>query len=84
INIDTGDDQKPKGFSADIGVKSSALYRDPTMGVFNELKRKNSAFGSPVTMIVDKEGCQIAAMNGPAPWESDDAVRSIDAAIAAQ
>eukprot|EP01132_Coremiostelium_polycephalum_P009430 gene9430-11576_t len=84
INIDTGDDQKPKGFLADIGVKSLALYRDPTMGVFNELKRKNLAFGLPVTMIVDKEGCQIAAMNGPAPWESDDAARLIDAAIAAQ
>ncbi|QND50748.1 TlpA family protein disulfide reductase [Phyllobacterium sp. 628] len=84
INIDTGDDQKPKAFLGDIGVKSLALYRDPTMGVFNELKRKNLAFGLPVTMIVDKEGCQIAAMNGPAPWESDDAFRLIDAAIAAQ
>lgn len=81
INIDTGDDAKPKAFLSEIGVKSLDLYRDPTMGVFNELKRKSLAFGLPVTMLVDKEGCQIAAMNGPADWSSDDALRFVDAAI---
>ena len=80
INIDTGDDAKPKAFLSEIGVKSLELYRDPSMGVFNDLKRKNLAFGLPVTMLVDKEGCQIAAMNGPADWSSDDAVRFVDTA----
>lgn len=81
INIDTGDDTKPKAFLGEIGVKSLDLYRDPSMGVFNELKRKSLAFGLPVTMLVDKEGCQIAAMNGPADWSSDDALRFVDAAL---
>lgn len=81
INIDTGDDTKPKAFLSEIGVKSLDLYRDPSMGVFNELKRKSLAFGLPVTMLVDKEGCQIAAMNGPADWSSDDALRFVDAAL---
>ncbi len=81
INIDTGDDAKPKAFLSEIGVKSLDLYRDPSMGVFNELKRKSLAFGLPVTMLVDKEGCQIAAMNGPADWSSDDALRFVDAAM---
>lgn len=80
INIDTGDDAKPKAFLSEIGVKSLELYRDPSMGVFNDLKRKNLAFGLPVTMLVDKEGCQIAAMNGPADWSSDDAARFVDTA----
>jgi thiol-disulfide isomerase/thioredoxin len=80
INIDTGDDEKPKAFLSEIGVKSLLLYRDPSMGVFNDLKRKNLAFGLPVTMLVDKEGCQIAAMNGPADWSSDDAARFVDTA----
>ncbi len=84
INIDTGDDSKPKAFLSEIGVKSLQLYRDPSMGVFNELKRKNLAFGLPVTMLVDKEGCQIAAMNGPADWSSNDAASLIDAAMAVQ
>ncbi len=82
INIDTGDDAKPKAFLDEIGVKSLELYRDASMGVFNDLKRKNLAFGLPVTVLVDKEGCQIAAMNGPADWGSDDAARFIDAARA--
>ncbi|MEP7452106.1 TlpA disulfide reductase family protein [Phyllobacterium sp. SB3] len=81
INIDTGDDAKPKAFLSEIGVKSLDLYRDPSMGVFNELKRKNLAFGLPVTMLIDKEGCQIAAMNGPADWSSDDAQRFVDTAL---
>ena len=80
INIDTGDDAKPKAFLSEIGVKSLQLYRDASMGVFNDLKRKNLAFGLPVTMLVDKEGCQIAAMNGPADWSSDDAARFVDTA----
>ncbi len=50
------------------------------MASFNELKRKNLAFGLPVTLLVDKDGCQIAAMNGPAPWDSPDAIKLIDAA----
>jgi thiol-disulfide isomerase/thioredoxin len=80
INIDTGDDSKPKTFLAETGVHALQLYRDPTMGVFNELKKKNLAFGLPVTMLVDKDGCQIAAMNGPADWAGEDAKRLIDTA----
>ncbi|GGA90962.1 sodium:dicarboxylate symporter [Brucella endophytica] len=82
INIDTGDDAKPKKFLTETGVHALKLYRDPTMGIFNELKRKNLAFGLPVTMLVDKDGCQIAAMNGPADWAGEDASRLIDAARA--
>ncbi|ASV86853.1 MULTISPECIES: thiol:disulfide interchange protein TlpA [Ochrobactrum] len=80
INIDTGSDEKPKKFLEEIGIKSLSLNRDATMSSFNELKRKNLAFGLPVTLLVDKEGCQIASMNGPAPWDSPDAIKLIEAA----
>ncbi len=82
INIDTGSDEKPKKFLEEIGVKHLALHRDATMSSFNELKRKNLAFGLPVTLLVDKDGCQISAMNGPAPWDGPDAIRLIEAAKA--
>lgn len=82
INIDTGSDEKPKNFLNEIGVKNLALNRDASMSSFNELKRKNLAFGLPVTLLVDGDGCQIAAMNGPAPWDGPDALRLIDAAKA--
>ncbi|WP_136658404.1 TlpA disulfide reductase family protein [Nitratireductor sp. XY-223] len=81
INIDTGDDSKPKSFLNEIGVESLGFYRDNTMGVFNELKRQGLAFGLPVTLLVDAQGCLIANMNGPAHWSSDDAKTYIGKAL---
>lgn len=82
INIDTGDDSKPKAFLSEIGVKTLGYYRDATMGVFNDLKRRSLALGLPVTLLVDAEGCLLASMNGPAEWAGDDARKLIEAALA--
>jgi thiol-disulfide isomerase/thioredoxin len=79
INVDMGDDAKPRGFYAETGLKSLPYYRDETMGVFNDLKRQGVALGLPVTLLVDAGGCARAAMNGPAEWASPDALRLIDA-----
>jgi thiol-disulfide isomerase/thioredoxin len=84
INVDTGDDTKPKKFLAETGVKNLAYYRDATMGVFNALKERALALGLPVTMLVDQEGCLVAAMNGPADWSGADAAKLIDAALDAK
>jgi thiol-disulfide isomerase/thioredoxin len=81
INVDTGDDVKPKKFLADTGVKTLAYYRDASMGAFNMLKEKALALGLPVTLLVDPQGCLIAAMNGPADWSGPDAARLVDAAL---
>jgi thiol-disulfide isomerase/thioredoxin len=81
VNVDTGDDAKPKKFLKEIGVETLAHYRDPTMGVFNEAKTRGLALGLPVTMLVDGEGCLIAHMNGPAEWSSPDGKRLIEAAL---
>jgi thiol-disulfide isomerase/thioredoxin len=81
INIDTGDDSKPKAFLLEIGVRTLGFYRDATMGVFNDLKRRSLALGLPVTLLVDAEGCLLASMNGPAEWAGNDARKLIEAAI---
>jgi thiol-disulfide isomerase/thioredoxin len=81
INVDTGDDVKPKKFLADTGVKTLAYYRDPSMAAFNMLKEKALALGLPVTLLVDPQGCLVAAMNGPADWSGPDAGRLVDAAL---
>lgn len=80
INIDTGAADKPKAFLSDIGVDALKLYRDDTMGVFNQLKKDGLAFGLPVTLLVDAKGCLLGSMNGPAAWDSPDARKLIDAA----
>jgi thiol-disulfide isomerase/thioredoxin len=81
VNIDTGDDEKPKTFLAETGVDALQLYRDNTIGVFNSLKKEGLAFGLPVTLLLDDKGCLISAMNGPAAWDSDDAKGLIKGAI---
>ncbi|MBA3446863.1 MAG: TlpA family protein disulfide reductase, partial [Pseudaminobacter sp.] len=82
INIDTGDDAKPKKFLADTGVDALAYYRDNTLDLFTELKTRGLALGLPVTLLVDGEGCLLAHMNGPAEWASDDAKKLIATALA--
>ncbi|TAN18002.1 MAG: TlpA family protein disulfide reductase [Rhizobiaceae bacterium] len=80
VNVDTGSDEKPKKFFSETGVKSLKLYRDDTLEVFNNLKKQGLALGLPVSLIVAKDGCLLAHMNGPAAWASEDAGHLIDVA----
>lgn len=73
VNIDTGDRAKPEAFLKEIGVSNLGLYRDPSMGVFNTLKKEGLAFGLPATALVSAKGCLIGFMNGPAHWSGADA-----------
>jgi thiol-disulfide isomerase/thioredoxin len=79
VNVDTGDDTKPKAFLAETGVASLAYYRDNTLRLFNDLKKRSLALGLPVTLLIDGDGCLLAHMNGPAEWHSEDARRLIEA-----
>ena len=81
INVDTGDDVKPKKFLAETGVDALAYYREDTLTLFNDLKKKGLALGLPVTMLIDEDGCLLANMNGPAEWSGPDATRFIKAAL---
>ena len=78
INIDTGGDEKPKAFLDETGVHHLAYYRDSSMGVFNALKKEGLAFGLPVTLVINRQGCLIGSMNGPAAWDSEQAKSLID------
>lgn len=81
MNVDTGDDAKPKKFLEETAIANLAWYRENTLALFNDLKRRNLALGLPVTLLVDRDGCVIANMNGPAEWASPDAERFIEAAL---
>ncbi len=81
VNVDTGDDTKPKKFLPEIGIQSLGYYRDNTLALFETLKKEGLALGLPVTLLIDGEGCLLASMNGPAEWSSDDAKKLIDQAV---
>ncbi|MEF2070187.1 TlpA disulfide reductase family protein [Consotaella sp. CSK11QG-6] len=79
INVDLGASDKPRAFYDEIGLEALPLLTDSTMGIFNDLKGRGLAFGLPVSLLVDENGCARASINGPADWASADAVKLIDA-----
>jgi thiol-disulfide isomerase/thioredoxin len=81
VNVDTGGDEKPKAFLGEIGVDKLAFYQEPTLALFNDLKKRGLVLGLPVTMLVGPDGCLLAAMNGPAEWGGADARGFVDAAL---
>ena len=82
VNIDTRDPQKPLAFLKDVGIAHLAYYTDQSAHVFEDLKEAGKAFGMPTTVLVDRAGCEIGNMAGPAEWASDDGVKLVSAAIA--
>jgi thiol-disulfide isomerase/thioredoxin len=81
VNIDTRDPAKPLAFLKDVGVTHLAYYSDPSARVFQELKLAGKAFGMPTTLIVDRSGCEIGEMAGPAEWASADGIKLVSAAV---
>jgi thiol-disulfide isomerase/thioredoxin len=80
INIDTRDPEKPKKFLSEIGATKLSYYEDASGNVFQELKRVGRAMGLPTSIIVDKKGCEVAHIAGPAEWASADAIALLKAA----
>ena len=81
VSIDTGDPARPRQFLREIGTRNLPLYTDPTTEIFGELKQRGLAVGLPVTVLLDRGGCHLGHMNGPAEWDSEEGRRLIEAAI---
>lgn len=58
-----------KKFFDEIGVDNLPLHADPKMG----LSRQMGVLGLPITVILDREGSEIARLQGDADWSSDSA-----------
>lgn len=81
VNIDTRNPEKAKAWLTDTGIASLAYYADNNAKIFQELKEKGRAFGMPTTILIDKNGCEVATLAGPAEWASGDAIAFIKAAL---
>jgi thiol-disulfide isomerase/thioredoxin len=81
VNIDTRDPEKPLNFLKDVSVTHLAYYSDESAQVFEDLKTAGKAFGMPTTLIIDRDGCEIGDMAGPAEWSSDDGVKLISTVL---
>lgn len=78
VNTDKGGTEKAAAFLKETGASRLALYTDPPGKLFSELK----AVGMPTTLIIDRNGKEIARLAGPADWASPEAIAVIEAAIA--
>ena len=81
LPINTGEAQPDKGkaFFAAGGWTHLPLYIDPNFAVLERLKTTAVALGLPTTLLLDKKGCEIGVLQGPAVWDSPDGTRVIEA-----
>lgn len=84
VSIDTAGPERPAQFLQSIGTQHLPLNLDPSTKIFEDLKSRSLALGLPVTVLLDRNGCHLGHMNGPAEWDSPEARRLIEAAIAAR
>jgi thiol-disulfide isomerase/thioredoxin len=73
VNMDTARLDRPKAFFQQIGVKNLGFYADPHGNVMQTLQQAGKMVGLPTTVLIGPDGCEIAAMAGPAKWDGADA-----------
>jgi thiol-disulfide isomerase/thioredoxin len=79
VNIDKGGQEKAAAFLKETGATHLPLYTDPSGKLFATLK----VVGMPTTLIIDRDGKEIARLVGPADWASPEAEAVIAAATRA-
>jgi thiol-disulfide isomerase/thioredoxin len=73
VNVDTARLERRAAFLDGIGVKALERYADPSGDAFESLRRDGKALGLPVSLLIDRDGCEVAAVAGPLKWDSGDA-----------
>ncbi len=80
VNVDTTRLDRPKTFLKEAGVSNLAFYADPSGDVMQTLKLKGELLGLPTTLLIDRNGCELGRIAGPAEWSSSEARQLIEAA----
>jgi len=81
INLDLGSGglDKARRFLADGGWQHLPLYADSSFEAFKRLQTEAVATGLPSSLLVDKKGCEIGVLQGPAEWDSPEGTKVIEA-----
>ncbi|MEM1382093.1 MAG: TlpA disulfide reductase family protein [Pseudomonadota bacterium] len=69
LSLDRGHVGRIEKFFGEIAVEHLAIYQDAK----NKTARSASILGLPVTVILDREGQEIARLTGDAEWDSESA-----------
>ena len=81
VSVDLGTPEKPRRFYSEIGMKNAGFFHDGDLETLNVLKKAGLAFGLPATLLINKSGCVLGTLNGPAEWHSDDAKELVKVAF---
>ena len=79
VNVDTAKLERRAAFLDSAGVKALTRYADPSGDAFETLHKDGKALGLPVTLVIDKDGCEVAAVEGGAKWDSAEAQALVEA-----
>ena len=83
VNLDVGEEglRKARAFLDEGKWAHLPLYADNTMAAFDKLKTAGVTLGLPATLLLDANGCELAALQGPAKWDSPDGENVIKALL---
>jgi len=79
VSTDFGGLAKPKAFFDQIGVQALSVYLDGD----RELAEAAGVSGLPVTLLLDREGREVARLLGDAEWDSAEARAVVERLISA-
>lgn len=77
LSIDGAGIAAARQFYQDIGIRNLALYWGEDLRVQLALGFR----GLPTSLLIDREGAEIARLNGPADWTSNSNVRQLSRII---
>lgn len=69
LSSDRDGAKRIKRFYEEVGIGNLGIYQDPR----GKMSTAAGAIGLPVTLILDREGNEIARVTGDAEWDSDEA-----------
>lgn len=84
LPVNTGETQpeKAKAFLAEGNWPNLPLYAEAKpFEIIERLKVTAASAGLPASVLVDEKGCELAVLQGPAPWDSPDGFALIDTFI---
>lgn len=80
LSIDRGGPEVVRKFFDEIGIQHLAVSVDTSTGAAFEL----GAVGLPATLLIDRNGMEIGRVIGPAEWDSEEMVSTLEPLIAAE
>jgi thiol-disulfide isomerase/thioredoxin len=81
VNVDTTRLQNRRPFLEAAGVHALQFYADPSGDAFQALRLAGKSVGLPTSLLIDKTGCVLSSIAGPADWASPDAIRLVKALL---